>query len=131
MDIPDAYKFTKEHEWLFLDTDNIATIGITHFAQESLGDITFVQLPQEGTVINKDASFGVVESVKAVSDLFSPITGRVIEINQPVLESPKIINEDPYGEGWLIKLEVKDEHLFELEDLMTKDEYVAYLEAKS
>ncbi len=130
MDLPKNYRFTKEHEWVFLDTDNIATVGITHFAQESLGDITYVQLPKEGELINKDDTFGVVESVKAVSDLFSPVTGRVVEINQPVLETPKIINEDPYNEGWLIKLEVKDENLSELDELMGTDEYATYLEEK-
>jgi len=121
--------FTQEHEWITLDSDSIATVGITDFAQESLGDITYVQLPKEGEEIKKDDPFGVVESVKAVSDLYSPVTGRVVEVNQPLLNAPELINEDPMADGWMIKVEVKGE--LDMEGLMTKAEYKAYIEEKA
>ena len=124
MSIPESYLFTKEHEWVHYE-DNVATVGITDFAQESLGDITYVQLPKEGDTIKKDDPFGVVESVKAVSDLYSPITGRVVEVNQPLLSAPELINEDAYTDGWMIKVEVKEQ---ELQDLMSPAEYKAYIE---
>jgi glycine cleavage system H protein len=117
--------FTKEHEWVQVDNDHIATVGITDFAQESLGDITFVQLPSEGSEIKKDDPFGVVESVKAVSDLYAPVTGRVVEVNQPLLKAPELLNEDPVGDGWLIKVEVKD---FDPSGLMSEGEYKDYIE---
>src|SRR5580658_4348031 len=103
MNVPKGYQFTKEHEWVHYD-EHIATIGISDFAQESLGDITYVQLPKEGEDIRKDDPFGVVESVKAVSDLYSPVTGRVMEVNVPLLEAPELVNEDPYTDGWMIKV---------------------------
>ena len=115
MSIPEGYLFTKEHEWVQVD-DSIATLGITDFAQESLGDITFIQLPKEGEEIKKDDPFGVVESVKAVSDLYAPVTGRVVEVNLPLLDAPELVNEDPYTEGWMIKVEMTDES--DLDDLM-------------
>lgn len=126
MAVPSDLKFTKEHEWVMFDNDHIATIGITDFAQESLGDITFVQVPKEGEEIRKDDPFGVVESVKAVSDLYAPVTGRVMEVNQPLLKAPELINDDPYNDGWLIKVEVKDSS--ELDDLMSADDYKGYVE---
>jgi len=126
MAIPSDLRFTKEHEWVQVDNDQVATIGITDFAQESLGDITFVQLPKEGEEIRKDDPFGVVESVKAVSDLYAPVTGRVMEVNQPLLTAPELINEDAYNDGWLIKVELKD--LSDLEDLMSSEDYKGYVE---
>ncbi len=126
--IPEGYQFTKEHEWVHLE-DNIATIGISDFAQESLGDITYVQLPKEGEEIKKDDTFGVVESVKAVSDLYAPVTGRVIEVNQPLLDAPELVNEDPYNDGWMIKVEVKDTS--EAQDLMSVADYKEYVEEKA
>lgn len=126
MAIPSDLKFTKEHEWVMVDGDSVATIGITDFAQESLGDITFVQLPKEGEEIRKDDPFGVVESVKAVSDLYAPVTGRVMEVNQPLLSAPELLNEDPYNDGWLIKVEMKEAS--DTEDLMSADEYKGYVE---
>ncbi len=120
--------YTKEHEWVLIDSDQIATIGITDFAQQSLGDITFIQLPKEGEEVKKDDSFGVVESVKAVSDLYSPVTGRVVEVNLPLLNAPELVNEDPYSDGWMIKVEVKGE--LELGDLMSEKEYKEYIEDK-
>lgn len=124
----DSRRYTKEHEWVVLDRDNIATIGITDFAQTSLGDITYVQLPKEGERVKKDDPFGVVESVKAVSDLYSPVTGRVVEVNEPILKAPELVNEDPYNDGWMIKVEVKDDT--EVDYLMTENEYKEYVEEK-
>jgi glycine cleavage system H protein len=128
MQIPEGFHFTKEHEWVQLE-DNIATVGITFFAQESLGDITYVQLPKEGEEIKKDDTFGVVESVKAVSDLYAPVTGRVVEINQPLLDAPELINEDPYTDGWMIKVEVSNTS--EVEELMSTAAYKEYIEEKA
>lgn len=128
MSIPNGLRYTKEHEWVNIDSDGIATIGITDFAQNSLGDITFVQLPQEGEQVRKDDSFGVVESVKAVSDLYSPVTGRVVEVNQPLLNAPELLNDDPYNEGWMLKVEVTNAE--EAEDLMDAKAYKEYVEEK-
>ena len=129
MNIPKDLKYTKEHEWVIIDTDQIATIGITDFAQSSLGDITFIQLPQDGENVRKDDAFGVVESVKAVSDLYSPVTGRVVEVNQPLLTAPELLNEDPYNDGWMIKVEVTDPD--EIDELMDAAAYKEYVEEKS
>ena len=129
MSMPEGLLFTKEHEWVQVDEESIVTIGISEFAQESLGDITFVQLPKEGERFNKDDTFGVVESVKAVSDLYCPIAGRVVEVNVPLLESPELINEDPYNDGWMIKLEVESQD--DLKDLMSDSEYKSYVEENS
>ena len=128
MKLPEGYLFTKEHEWVQFE-DNIATIGITDFAQESLGDITFVQLPKEGEEIRKDDPFGVVESVKAVSDLYAPVTGRVAEVNQPVLDAPELVNEDPYSDGWLLKVEVTNPE--DRDGLLSGAEYKEYVDENS
>ena len=125
MAVEKGLQYTKEHEWVLIE-DNIATVGISDFAQESLGDITYVQLPKEGEEIKQDDSFGVVESVKAVSDLYAPVSGRVIEVNQPLLSAPELINEDPYHDGWLIKVEMKEDA--DTEELMSADEYKSYIE---
>lgn len=123
---PKELQYTKEHEWVSIDSDHIATVGITDFAQESLGDITYVQLPKEGEEVKKDDPFGVVESVKAVSDLYSPVTGRVVEVNLPLLNAPELLNEDPYTDGWMIKIEVKDDS--EVKDLLSSEDYLEYIE---
>lgn len=128
MAIEKGLQYTKEHEWILIE-DNIATIGITDFAQESLGDITFVQLPKEGEKISKNDPFGVVESVKTVSDLYAPVSGRVVEVNQPLLEAPELINEDPYHEGWMLKVEMASEA--DTEELMSSEEYQSYIEENS
>lgn len=128
MRIPEDLRYTKEHEWVQFDNDNIATIGVTDFAQESLGDITYVQLPKESTEVSKDDTFGVVESVKAVSDLYAPVSGRVIEVNQSVVDAPELVNQDPYGDGWMLKVDVKD--VSELDSLMSPKEYSDYVEEK-
>lgn len=125
MALPEGYIFTREHEWVLVE-ENVATVGITDFAQESLGDITYVQLPKEGEEVRKDDPFGVVESVKAVSDLYAPVTGRVVEVNHPVLTAPELVNEDPHNDGWLVKIEMKD--LSDLDSLMDAKAYAEYIE---
>jgi glycine cleavage system H protein len=121
---PDDLRYTKEHEWARLD-GNVATIGITKFAVESLGDITQVDLPKEGETVQKDAVFGTVESVKAVSDLFAPFSGKVVKVNDPLADSPEYVNEEPYGEGWMIQIEVSDPK--EIEALLSSADYQDYL----
>ena len=107
MNIPADLRYTKEHEWVKLE-GNFVTVGITDFAQQNLGDVVFCELPAIGTELAQFKSFGVVESVKAVSDLYAPVAGKVVAINQAVIDDPASLNRDPYGSAWLIKLELKD-----------------------
>ena len=120
MEVPPGLKYSKEHEWVVAD-DAVATIGITDHAQDQLGEIVYLELPAVGEKISKDDPFGVVESVKAVSDIYAPVSGTVVETNEGLPESPEVINEDPYGDGWLIKVRISDPS--ELEDLMDAEEY--------
>jgi len=120
MEVPPGLKYSKEHEWVATE-ESVATIGITDHAQDQLGEIVYLELPSVGEKISKDDPFGVVESVKAVSDIYAPVSGTVVEVNEGLPESPEVINEDPYGDGWLIKVRVSD--LSELEDLMDGEEY--------
>jgi glycine cleavage system H protein len=120
MEVPPGLKYSKEHEWVATD-ESVATIGITDHAQDQLGEIVYLELPSVGEKISKDDPFGVVESVKAVSDIYAPVSGTVVEVNEGLPESPEVINEDPYGDGWLIKVRVSDHS--ELEDLMDGEEY--------
>jgi glycine cleavage system H protein len=113
-------KYSKEHEWLKLDGE-IATIGITQHATEMLGDIVFVELPDLGSKVEKDGNAGVVESTKAASDVYTPISGEVVENNQSIVDDPTKINSDPENEAWFFKLKIKDKS--ELDSLMNKDEY--------
>tara|TARA_B100001540_G_scaffold313440_1_gene336374 strand:- start:878 stop:1258 length:381 start_codon:yes stop_codon:yes gene_type:complete len=113
-------KFSKEHEWIKLDGD-IATIGITKHASEMLGDIVFVELPEKGSSVTKDGVAGVVESTKAASDVYTPVSGEVIENNQSIVEDPGKINSDPENQAWFFKLKIKDKS--EIETLMNKEEY--------
>jgi glycine cleavage system H protein len=122
---PDDFHYTKDHEWVKLQGDQ-ATIGITDFAQKQLGDVVYLELPDEGTQFEFHQSIGVIESVKAVSDIYSPISGEVIEANEGLNDSPEIVNNDPHGEGWIIRLKIKDET--ELEKLMSASEYEKFLE---
>ncbi|MFH1809294.1 MAG: glycine cleavage system protein GcvH [Pseudomonadota bacterium] len=103
MSIPSDLRYTKEHEWARIDGD-VATIGITHHAQEALGDIVFVELPEVGRTLSQGETFGVVESVKAVSDLFAPLSGTVSEVNEALNGAPETLNKDPYGEGWIARM---------------------------
>lgn len=124
MDITE-YKFTREHEWIYLESDNRGRVGLTFYAQSHLGDIVFLDLPQPGSKIEQFGKLGEVESVKAVSDIFSPATGVIIESNQAVINEPSLVNKDPYGEGWLVRLKLSN--LSELDALMNKSEYDEFL----
>ncbi len=126
MDFPRDLKYTKEHEWVREEDDNTVVVGITDYAQDSLGDVVYVELPQEGGSVTKNEPFGVVESVKAVSDLYSPVTGTVVEVNDAIIDSPEVINEDPYGDAWMIKVELSNPE--ELGDLLTAEDYHNYIE---
>ncbi len=125
MDFPEGLKYSKEHEWVLVEGD-VAIIGITEFAQSELGDIVFVELPDVGEKISKDDPFGSLESVKAVSDIFAPISGAVVEINDDLKDNPETINEDPYGDGWMIKVQMTD--IDELKDLMGSEDYAEFIE---
>ncbi len=118
--LPEDYYYTKEHEWAQVD-ENIVTVGITEFAQDQLGEIVYVELPEEGQKISQNQSFGVIESVKAVSDLFSPVSGTVIEVNTSLSDDPSVLNDDPINEGWLVRIEMDSEK--ELANLMRSPEY--------
>ena len=117
MNIPEDLQYTKSHEWVRIEGDT-ATIGITDHAQDELGDVVFVELPDEGATFDAGESFGTVESVKAVSDLYTPVGGEVVEVNSTLEDAPENINEDPYGEGWIVKLRTTDEA-----DLLSPEEY--------
>lgn len=121
---PSGLKYSKEHEWALVEGDT-ATIGVTHFAQDSLGDVVYIDLPPPGTDLEQFAKFGEIESVKAVSDLFTPLSGTVTEVNQEAVDDPERVNTDPYGDGWLIKLRVDDSA--GLDNLMTAEAYEALL----
>jgi len=125
MEFPERLKYSKEHEWVLVE-DKVAIIGITEFAQHELGDVVYVELPEVGEKVVKDDPFGAVESVKAVSDVFAPVGGTVVEINDTLPESPETINDDPYGDGWMIKVEMTDKD--DLKDLMSAEEYAEYIE---
>jgi glycine cleavage system H protein len=124
MEFPEDLKFSKEHEWVLVE-GSVATVGITDYAQDQLGDIVFVELPAVGDKVSKEDAFGVVESVKAVSDIYAPVSGKVVEVNDDLPENPEMLNEDPYGDGWIIKIEMNDPE--ELQDLMTAAEYEEYV----
>ncbi|MEK7335354.1 MAG: glycine cleavage system protein GcvH [Candidatus Binatota bacterium] len=125
MEYPEGLKFTKEHEWVLVE-DQVAIIGITEYAEQELGDVVYVELPEVGEKIVKDDPFGAVESVKAVSDIYAPVSGTVVEVNDTLPDSPETINDDPYGDGWLIKVEMTDKD--DLKDLMSAEEYAEYVE---
>jgi len=124
MEFPEDLKYSKEHEWVLVE-GGVATVGITDYAQDQLGDIVFVELPAVGDKVSKEDAFGVVESVKAVSDIYAPVSGKVVEVNDDLPENPEMLNEDPYGDGWIIKIEMNDHE--ELQDLMTAAEYEEYV----
>jgi len=120
VNFPEELKYSKEHEWIKME-GNIATIGITEFAQDELGDIVYVETPKVGATVKQNDTFGVVESVKTVSDLFSPLSGEVTEVNEEVVGSPELINKSSYVEGWIIKVKVEDPS--ELDALLSAAEY--------
>jgi glycine cleavage system H protein len=120
VNVPAELKYTKEHEWVKID-GNIATIGLTDYAQGELGDIVFVELSPVGDVVKIEGAFGTIEAVKAVSEMFAPMGGKVVEINTALEDDPMVVNQDPYGEGWMIKLEVSDPG--ELDKLLSAADY--------
>ncbi len=124
MNVPTDLMYTTDHEWAKFD-DNIVTVGITDFAQGELGDIIFVELPEVGKEIDKDGAFGTIEAVKTVSDLVSPVTGKVIEINDEIEDSPEFVNEDCYGKGWFVKIEIN--HPREKDNLLSAEDYNAII----
>ncbi len=122
MNVPENLKYTDDHEWTKIDGD-VATIGITDYAQGELGDVVFVELPEVGTTITKGDTFGTIEAVKAVADLFAPLSGEVIEVNEKLGGEPETVNKDPYGEGWMIKIKLSNPE--EVNDLMDAEAYKA------
>ena len=125
MSVPEELQYTRSHEWVRTEGDT-ATIGITDHAQEELGDIVFVELPDVGATFDVGDAFGTVESVKAVSDLYAPIGGEVVEVNETLNDAPEKINEDPYGDGWIVRLRVSDDG-----DLLSSSDYEQLLEEES
>lgn len=126
MNLPENLKYTKEHEWIRVDGD-VAVVGITDFAQGELGDVVFVEIETVGETLSGGETFGTVEAVKTVSDLFMPVGGEVLEFNTSLEDSPELINKDPYGEGWMIKIKISDPA--QLDELMDATAYQAMLEA--
>jgi glycine cleavage system H protein len=126
MEIEENFLYTKEHEWVSIE-DNIATMGITDYAQEALGDVTYVELPEEEMEVEQFEQFVSVESVKAASDIYSPMAGKVTEVNRKLEDTPGLINKDCYGKGWIAKIEVRD--MDESTNLMSAEEYRNYLDS--
>ncbi len=125
LNLPDDVRYAKDHEWGRLEEDKVR-VGISDYAQDQLGDITYVELPAVGDSFKRGAQFGTVESTKAVADLFMPVGGEILAVNEALRESPELLNRDPYGEGWIV--DVKPERLAEMDELMTRTAYAAMLE---
>lgn len=121
MKLPEELKYTEEHEWIRDNGDGTITVGITDFAQGELGDIVFVELEPEGSEFDKDEILGTVEAVKTVSELFSPVSGEIVEVNESLEDDPELVNTDPYGKGWMVKIKLSDAS--ELDSLMTAEAY--------
>ncbi len=128
MVIPPDLRYTKEHEWVRVD-DGIGTVGITDYAQDQLGDVVYVDLPSPGKQLSQLAVFGEIESVKAVSELYAPVSGEVVESNGALADKPELINDSPYGEGWLMKLRLGEES--GVENLLTADQYSDHIEREA
>jgi len=128
MAYPKQYRYTKEHEWVDARGD-LATIGITDYAQHELGDVVFVELPQVGTQLEQGDELGSIESVKAVSELFAPISGEVVEVNEALSEKPELVNTDPYGDGWMVRIKLATPE--EVSELMDAEEYEEYIEKEA
>ena len=119
-------RYTEDHEWVRIDDDGIAVVGITDYAQEQLGEIVFVELPEVGDEIERGAEAAVIESVKAASELFAPVSGTVAQVNEALNDEPALVNEDPTGDGWFLRVETSGDE--SLDGLMTEDEYLRYVE---
>ena len=128
MTTPEDNKYAKSHEYVHVE-GGVGTIGITDYAQKELGDVVFVELPQVGTQLEAGDELGSIESVKAVSELFAPVSGEVVEINETLADKPELVNTDPYGDGWMIRVRMSD--ATELDDLMNAEEYEEYCETES
>lgn len=120
MDFPKELYYSKDHEWGKVE-GNIVIVGITDYAQDTLGDIVFLELPPVGTDVETNVPFATIESVKSVSDVYSPVTGKIVEVNEAITDAPEIINQDPYGEGWMVKIEMNNPD--EIKDLISAEEY--------
>ena len=127
MEYPSDLKYTREHEWAALEEKNRVRVGISDYAQDALGDVVYVNLPEEGTEVRAGEAVGEVESTKSVSDIFSPVSGRVVERNQALTDSPELVNQEPYGEGWMVVIEMADPE--ELDDLLDANAYRQHAEA--
>ena len=125
MNVPEELKFTKDHEWIKVEGSE-ALVGITDYAQSELGEIVFVELPAVGEIKEREAVFGTVEAVKAVSDLFMPVSGEVVSVNAALEDKPELINEDPYAAGWMMRISIRDKS--QLDALMTAEQYVAFIQ---
>ena len=121
MNIPSNLKYTKDHEWIKDEGNGMATVGVTDFAQSQLGDIVFIEIETQGETLAKEEVFGTIEAVKTVSDMFMPVSGEVVEVNPKVTEQPDIVNKDPYGEGWMIKIKMSNPA--EMNDLLNAEQY--------
>lgn len=121
MSNPSDLKYTREHEWIRDNGDGTATIGVTDFAQGELGDIVFVELEEPGFTFEEDEEFGTIEAVKTVSELFAPVSGEIVEVNEKLENNPELVNDDPYGDGWMVKIKMDDSS--QLDDLMSADDY--------
>ena len=121
MDVKENLKYTKDHEWVSVE-GNIATVGITDFAQSELGDIIFIEFPDQDQLVSKNEPFGTIEAVKTVADLFAPLSGKIIEVNNNLEDSPDLVNSDAYGDGWIVK--ISDFNHDELENLLNADQYM-------
>ncbi|HSY49718.1 MAG TPA: glycine cleavage system protein GcvH [Thermoanaerobaculia bacterium] len=126
---PDDSRYAKSHEYVHPEAGDVAVIGITDYAQKELGDVVFVELPRVGTELELGDEFGSIESVKAVSELFSPVSGEVIEVNEALNDKPELVNTDPYGDGWMMKMRLSIPE--EVDEMMTAEEYEEYVEKES
>lgn len=124
LDFPEELYYSKDHEWAKVEGNQII-VGITHYAQDALGDIVFLELPPVGTDVEANVPFATIESVKSVSDVYSPVTGKITEVNDAVTDAPEIINQDPYGEGWMVKIEMENKE--ELKNLISSEEYQKFI----
>ena len=127
MEFPEDVRYTKEHEWVRVEGDGVARVGITDHAQDALGDVVYVDLPEVGSDVRADESFGEVESTKSVSDVYSPVTGKVVERNQALSDRPELVNEQPYGDGWLISVKLEDPA--QVDRLMDAGSYRSFVES--